>query len=157
VCDIYVGADAFLLVAGSIWKRGHNQIGILLVSASHVSHSAPEQARLARRAQPDTGNLSSLILKMILVTYKSDAHPGGTEGPRTQTLGFRSSAQAWRCKSGHPSGAPILKPCKLAVKPSVTAPIGAAADGRGARHVHTKTGLTPPLSKDSVGTSRKDG
>jgi hypothetical protein len=25
-------------------KRGHNQIGILLVSASHVSHSAPELA-----------------------------------------------------------------------------------------------------------------
>jgi hypothetical protein len=39
-----LGADAFLPVAGSIWKRGHNQIGILLVSASHASHGTPEQA-----------------------------------------------------------------------------------------------------------------
>jgi hypothetical protein len=68
-------------------------------------------------------------------------------------LRFRSSAEARRCKSGHPSGAPILKPCKLAVEPVCAD--RATADGRGADASHEDR-LHGALGKDSVGTYRKD-
>jgi hypothetical protein len=59
------------------------------------------------------------------------------------------------CKRGHPSGAPILKPCEFAVKPSVTAgrPRTVKVPGTCTR----EAGLDRALVKDSVGTYRKDG
>jgi hypothetical protein len=75
VCDRYVGPDASLLVAGFYWlyllqpdaeHAGQRRAGELSRSgAGHLAHSA----------QPDRCHLSSVIVKMILVTYKFDVHP----------------------------------------------------------------------------------
>jgi hypothetical protein len=59
-------------------------------------------------------------------------------------------------QEGHPSGAPILKPCKFAVKP-----VYDRQDNRGRWKMpgtYTReAGLDRALGKDSVGTYRKDG
>jgi hypothetical protein len=75
VCDRYVGPDAPLLVAGFSWlyvlqpdpeHAGQRRAGELSRSgAGHLVHDA----------QPDRCHLSSVIVKMILVTYKFDVHP----------------------------------------------------------------------------------
>jgi len=70
-------------------------------------------------------------------------------------LRIRSSAEARRCKSGHPSGAPILKPCKLAVK--LVCNHRAVADGRGAGARTHEDRLDGALGKDSADTYREDG
>ena len=60
-----------------------------------------------------------------------------------------------RCKRGHSSSAPILKPCKFAVKP--------VCDGRATANLKVpgactrEAGLDRTLGKDSEGTYRKDG
>src|SRR5260370_10854980 len=75
VCDRHVGPDASLLVAGFAWlyvlqpdaeDAGQRRAGELSRSgAGHLAHDA----------QPDRCHLSSVIVKMILVTYKFDVHP----------------------------------------------------------------------------------
>jgi len=47
-----------------------------------------EAARLATPSQPDRHHLSCLVAKMILVTYKSDAHPPDSSEPVRWT-GYR--------------------------------------------------------------------
>jgi hypothetical protein len=74
-CARYVGQDASLLVAGFSWlyvlqpdpeHAGQRRAGELSRSgAGHLVHDA----------QPDRCHLSSLIVKMILVTCKFDVHP----------------------------------------------------------------------------------
>jgi hypothetical protein len=54
--------------------------------------------------------------------------------------------RAYSCKRGHPSGAPILKPCKFAVTP-VCDRRTTAEGGRCPAHVHAKTGVTAPLAR----------
>ncbi len=75
VCDRYVGPDASLLVAGFSW---------LYVWQLDPGHAGQRHAgepsrfgagRLVHDAQPDRCHLSSVIVKMILVTYKFDVHP----------------------------------------------------------------------------------
>jgi hypothetical protein len=39
----FVGADTFLLVAGSTWLHGSQPVGIVPVSTSHASRAAAEQ------------------------------------------------------------------------------------------------------------------
>jgi hypothetical protein len=43
VCDIYVGADAFLLVGALIWSCMLQPDEYMLVSAAWAAHDAPEQ------------------------------------------------------------------------------------------------------------------
>ena len=43
VCDIYVGGDAFLLVAALIWSCMLQPDENMLVSAAWAAHGAPEQ------------------------------------------------------------------------------------------------------------------
>ena len=43
VCDIYVGGDAFLLVAALIWSCMLQPGESMLVSAAWAAHGAPEQ------------------------------------------------------------------------------------------------------------------
>jgi hypothetical protein len=78
VCDRYVGADASLLVAGFSW------LYVLQPDPKHAGQrradelSRPGPGHLVHDAQPDRCHLSSTIVKMILVTYKFDAHPNVT-------------------------------------------------------------------------------
>src|SRR5215470_10650582 len=67
-------ADTFPLVAGLIWLWGHIQMKTCW-SASCMRAAPLLSTRLEGRAQPDRGHLSRFIVKMILVTYKSGAHP----------------------------------------------------------------------------------
>ena len=53
VCDIYVGADAFLLVAALIWSCMLQPDENMLVSAAWAAHGAPGAALLAAPSQPD--------------------------------------------------------------------------------------------------------
>jgi putative transposase len=46
----------------------------MLVRARQASYPVPEQGHLMHDAQPDMCDLSSVIVKMILVTYKFDVH-----------------------------------------------------------------------------------
>ena len=47
----------------------------MLVSGVRAVHLCSGAARLSAPSHPDRHDLSYLIAKMILVTYKSDAHP----------------------------------------------------------------------------------
>ena len=63
-------------------------------------------------------------------------HPAQA-GDRLHERQRRSSAGARCCKRGHPSGAPILKPCKFAVKPVCGR--RTTANGRAAWHTYTRS------------------
>ncbi len=77
MCDIYVGADAFLLVTGFTWLHGHNQMELAGQRLTRKPRRSGA-ARLTCRTQPDRGHPNRFILKMILVPYKSDVGlPGG--------------------------------------------------------------------------------
>ena len=75
MCDRYVGPHASLLVAGFSW------LYVLQPDPEHAGQcragglSAPESGHLAHDAQPDGCHLSSITVKMTLVTYKFDVHP----------------------------------------------------------------------------------
>lgn len=53
------------------------------------------------------------------------------------TQHHRSSDGGRLCKRGHPSGAPILKPCEFAAKP--VRDRRATANRQGARHMYTRS------------------
>ena len=72
--DRYVGPDASLLAAGSwlyVLQPDPEHAGQR--RAGELSRSGP--GHLMHNAQPDRCHLSSIIVKMILVTYKFDVHP----------------------------------------------------------------------------------
>ena len=75
--------------------------------------------------------------------------------PYKDHRGRRSNVRMWRCKRGHPSGAPILKPCKFAVKPVCNR--RATANRKVPGTCTREAGLDRAFGEDSGGTSRKEG
>jgi hypothetical protein len=66
-----------------------------------------------------------------------------SDGPTRRAV---DPGHAGGMQEDHPSGAPIVKPCKFAVKP--VCDHRATADGKKCpAHVHAKAGLTAPLTR----------
>ena len=84
MCGAFVGPDASLLVAGFSW------LYVLQPDPEHAGqHRAGEPSRsgaghLVHDAQPDRCHLSSITVKMTLVTYKFDVPPSMHSGSRDQ-------------------------------------------------------------------------
>ena len=94
--DRYVRPDASLLVAGFSWLHVSQPDPELLVSAARASYPAPGQAIWSHDAQPDRCHLSSVIVKMILITYKFDGR-----GIRADVRARRRNVAGRRQARGH--------------------------------------------------------
>jgi hypothetical protein len=89
---------------------------------------------------------------------RATAAPGSRRTRGNRRGGHAPQVQRW-CparKRGHPSGAPILKPCKFAVKPARDRGATATVELPGAR-ISREAGLDRAFDKESGGTGRRDG
>ena len=93
---------------GSAAAKCSNQANLVLTFTDPICHSDQPQRPSSTSMRLATDQVTGLRHALLSCPRRRD-RPHGTQRRR-------SSAGARCCKRGHPSGAPILKPCKFAVE-----------------------------------------